>query len=84
MIMIIFCWTPPPLFFENCDRLRFFEYLGNQLCLETNFGNVCYFLGEIYPKNAIDRCYQFQEIGERGNIYMVTYNENSMKLGLLN
>ena len=44
---------------------------------QTNFG---YALGEVYPKNVIDRRNQFQEIGWGGKIYMVTHIENSIKL----
>ena len=46
VIMIIPHRTPPPLFFENCDRLRFFfcdVFLINwviQVCPETRFGYV--------------------------------------------
>ena len=78
---IIPCRTPPPLFFENCDRLRVFFshcFFSNNwviryvlklilVMFQTNFG---YVLGEIYPKNVIDRHNQFQEIGwKRQDLY---------------
>ena len=47
--------------------------------------NPGFVLAEIYPKNAIDRPSQLKKkIGERGKVYIVTYIENSMKLGILN
>ena len=60
---------PPPLFFENCDQFCFALFFFNNwviryalkeilVMFQTNFG---YVLGEIYPKNAIDRHYQFQD-----------------------
>ena len=64
---------PPPLFFKTAIALGhiflpcFFmnwiiEYVLKLILVmfKTNFG---YFLGEIYPKNVIDRHNQFQEIG---------------------
>ena len=72
------------LFFScSCFKNRVIRYVLKQIYVmfQTNFG---YVLSEIYPKDAIDRRNQFQEKGERGKIYMVTYIEISINLVLLN
>ena len=71
VIMIIPCRSPSPSFFKTVIALGYFwgavfykviRYVLTLILVmfQTNFGCV---LGEIYPKNVIDRSNQFQEIG---------------------
>ena len=64
--MIIPRQTPPPLFFENYDRLffaQFSDHLRSQVHNERNFGK---FFGEIWAKQCKWQNNSLQQIGGKG------------------